>query len=299
MSLQRQHGGWRFSLLAVAIVLVGVIGLIVYRYQQQVALVAVADLASQASAKPSPLVSDEPAASTSSAPGDKRAKPVEESAALSPQPMPNPSYIVLPKLNASDTAVAQALEQLGGLSLLKMVVDEERVRKFVRAVHGLSEGHVVQDFRPILSPSGNFKVLETGEVDTEGKALYRMRRDNVDRYAPFIGSLQNIDVTQALVLYQQYYPLFDEAYAELGLPQSSFHKVMLSATQKCLAPLPNTERAVLQQPKVMYEYIDPQFEQLSGVQKLLLRLSPEQRETSRAWLQRWYAGLKSIDQQNL
>ena len=71
------------------------------------------------------------------------------------------------------------------------------------------------------------------------------------------------------------YPLFQQAYQELGYPGGYFNDRLVDAIDNALAT-PDVGGAVaLTQPKVLYEYADPALQSLSAGQKALLRMGPD------------------------
>ncbi len=212
---------------------------------------------------------------------DESANAVEAPAIGQPSAQPvAPPTPTPPPLNKSDAHLKQAITQLNnGTELVSLLVDEEIVRKMVRAIYGISEGRVVQQFRPIRSPKGVFQAKPIGIKTTEdGQALYRMTRENEKRYSSFIAALSMVNNAAFEELYQFYLPTFDSAYAELGLNEGSFHSTLIKAINVILDAPPVDSALILVQPTVAYKYQDPELEKLSAVQKLLLRMGTENSE---------------------
>lgn len=177
----------------------------------------------------------------------------------------------LPSLNESD---ANVLASLQGLSTqtLKYAVPNEIIRKFVRAVNALEEGKVVHEYRPIVSPPPVFVAESTGSED---QPQFRLTANNFQRYDNYVALLAMLDTDQVIALYQRFYPLLEEAYAEMGLNKGNFHSVFIGAIDNLLAAPIYEEEILLVRPKVFYEYADPSFEKLPPSNKLLLRMGPE------------------------
>jgi hypothetical protein len=79
--------------------------------------------------------------------------------------------------------------------------------------------------------------------------------------------------TQALVQgYLQAYPLFQQAYEQLGYPGKYFNDRLVEAIDDMLAA-PELDGPVrLSRPKVLYEFADPGLQARSAGQKILMRL---------------------------
>jgi hypothetical protein len=76
-------------------------------------------------------------------------------------------------------------------------------------------------------------------------------------------------------LYRQFYPLFQRAYEDLGYPKAYFNDRLIAVIDHLLAA-PRTPALVkLTQPKVLYEFADPELQSRSSGQKILLRMGNE------------------------
>lgn len=191
-------------------------------------------------------------------------------------PAPTP-----PPLNQSDAPLKDAITQLNnGAELVSLLVDEEIIRKIVRAVYGLSEGRIVQQFRPILSPKGVFQAKPIGIKSTteDGQALYRMTRENEKRYSSFIAALSMVNNAAFEEIYLFYLPTLNNAYAELGVSEGDFHTTLIKAIDVILDAPPVDSALILVQPTVAYKYQNPELEKLSAAHKLLLRMGTENSE---------------------
>ena len=99
--------------------------------------------------------------------------------------------------------------------------------------------------------------------------------DNAARYAPYVLAMEAVDSAKLVALYVRLYPLFQEAYAELGYPSRYFNDRLFEVIDHLLAT-PDVQGSVaLVQPKVLYEYADPALQDLSAGQKILVRMGGE------------------------
>jgi hypothetical protein len=87
--------------------------------------------------------------------------------------------------------------------------------------------------------------------------------------------LENVDPKALVAWYVAHYPLFQQAYRDLGYPKGYFNDRLIVAIDDMLAaPVPDGP-VTLVQPKVFYRYADPGLEARSAGQKLLMRLGAE------------------------
>jgi len=135
-------------------------------------------------------------------------------------------------------------------------------------VDNLSGKRIPQQYLPIKRPGSRFKVLdENGEITI-------LDPQNYSRYNPYIDLLDTLDSEDIAALYVHFYPLFQEAYEELGYPGRFFNDRMIAAIDDLLATPRVDEPVSLIQPNVFYHFADPDLEALSAGQKLLLRMGP-------------------------
>jgi len=198
----------------------------------------------------------------------------------------------LPALNESDKPLLDKIAGLGSEGLLKLIIPPEVIRKFVIAVNGVSEGKIVTEYRPVVSPAPPF-VIDTFTVVVDGEAVEQIRISpkNFDRYQTYVTALALMDPDAAVKLYQRFYPLLEEAFKELGLKKSNFHSVLIAAIDNLLAA-PNIDGDVLLiQPKVFYQFADPALEAMPQTHKLMVRMGPENERSLKASLRQLRAKL--------
>ena len=85
----------------------------------------------------------------------------------------------------------------------------------------------------------------------------------------------NADLSTLAELYRRYYPLFQDAYVNLGYPDGYFNDRLVEVIDHLLETPEISDPVQLVRPHVLYQYRDPQLEALSSGQKLLLRMGQE------------------------
>ena len=198
------------------------------------------------------------------------------------EPAPTPAPQPLPDLDQSDAAVLAALKDLNVNGLVEMIIPQEILRKFVRAVNVLDEGKVITEYRPVASPQGAF-VADSFNVKVSGGELgeqqdveqFRVSPKNYLRYTLFVQVISALDSDTAVALYKHYYPLLNRAHQELGMSKNNFHSVLIRAIDKVLAAPDASGDMILIRPKVYFEFADPALEKLPDVHKLMLRMGPD------------------------
>jgi hypothetical protein len=186
----------------------------------------------------------------------------------------------LPPLADSDEPLLTAVSSVAERTALAGAFDlDDIVRKFVVTVDNLPGGKVRVQNRLAKPVPGTLAVRADGEH-------FVLDRANFDRYQPLLALLTGIDPIQLAAVYRHFYPLFQQAYADLGYPQQYFNDRLVAVIDHVLAapaPPPTIE---LVQPKVFYRFADPALESQSPAHKILLRIGPDNAAALQAWLRR-------------
>ncbi len=227
------------------------------------------------------------------APNDAPAAPPPAAAPTGPQnpldalAQPDPA---LPKLADSDARVTKALsELLGAKRVAEFMRPDGIVRRFVATVDNLPREHAPPSVWPV-QPAGQRFITEgpQGGVQT-------IAANNAARYNGLVMLAESVDPAKAAAVYAKLYPLFQQAYEELGYPGRYFNDRLIAVIDHLLqAPEPKGPVQVRlvevkgdvpsQRPWVRYEYVDQQLESLSAGQKILVRMGPENEHKAKASL---------------
>ncbi len=101
---------------------------------------------------------------------------------------------------------------------------------------------------------------------------------------PTSGSPRRWTAAQLVAVYRHFYPLFQQAYVELGYPQGYFNDRLVAAIDDLLATPEPAEPPRLVQQKVIYQFADSDLEGRSAGQKIMLRIGTENARTVKAKL---------------
>lgn len=186
-----------------------------------------------------------------------------------PLPAPPPQDKPLPKLNESDPTVLEALATLmGPKAVASFIQPESLVRHIVVTIDNLTRQTFAPQMSPVKLPGGAFRT--TGKGDTLAIA-----KENYSRYTPYVRLAETIDTKRAVEVYARFYPLFQQAYEDLGFPGKHFNDRFVEVIDHLLATPEVKEPIQLVVPHVLAEYADPTLQERSTGQKLLLRIGPE------------------------
>jgi hypothetical protein len=169
-------------------------------------------------------------------------------------------------LDESDAPLREAMENLfGEASMQGMLIPQSIVRRVVVTVDSLPRQKVAVELRPLKPIAGQTAVATQGDVITLSDA-------NFVRYKPLMQLVQSADTQSLADLYLRFYPLFQKTYEDLGYPGQYFNDRLVEAIDSLLATPDISTPVALTQPRVFYEFADPQLEARPAGQKVLLRM---------------------------
>jgi len=175
----------------------------------------------------------------------------------------------LPSLNESDVPAQNALADLIGKEpVAQFVVTKDLVRHVVVTIDNLSAEKLAERIRPLKRTTGNFAVAGSEEAPLLDPANYQ-------RYKPLLQLVRSVDTKRLVATYARYYPLFQDAYADLGHPPQYFNDRLIEVIDHLLATPDVPGPIALAQPGVLYVFADPALESRSAGQKALIRMGSD------------------------
>jgi hypothetical protein len=246
--------------VAVAVVLG--LGVALYLWEQGTLREAPPQAQGELQQAPAPAAAaSEPAAAPSAAP--KVEFPVPQAGAA-----PVVEAGPLPPLDGSDEAVQQSLTgAFGQQSFAGLELSQELVRHLVATVDNLPRRHVARRLLPLRPPPG--RVVTRSHND-----LVVLSKDNYARYARYVRLAQSLDTKRLVAVYVHFYPLFQQAYEELGYPGRYFNDRLVEVVDDLLAAPEVQPPVELVKFGPLFQFADPDLEDLSAGQKLLIRIGP-------------------------
>jgi hypothetical protein len=184
----------------------------------------------------------------------------------------------LPTLGDSDGPVRDGLAALIGQAATGRLVQPDMiVRHIVVTIDNLSRKRASEALRPVRAVPGQFAAQGTDQHATIDPSNYQ-------RYTPYVVVLQMMDMKQMAALYFHFYPLFQQAYQNLGYPNGYFNDRLVETIDNLLATPDVQGDIALVRPNVMYQYADPMLENLTAGQKVLVRIGAQNQAIVKAKL---------------
>lgn len=259
---QSSYGGWIAAIIVVLIVIAAGIYLVQRGMHPS---------ASQDNA-PTPAVS-----STTHAPASASSTIQHPIAQADAGPVPA-STASLPALVDSDASVREALQGMIGGDITAVLVPSQIISRVVATVDALPrQGMGSTNILPLRTPKGTLQTQEANGVTLITAA-------NAERYAPYMTVLAKIDPHTLVAWYKRNYPLFQQAYRELGYPRGYFNDRLVAAIDDMLAAPDVHDPIAVTRVGAHDHFVDPQLQALSNGQKLMLRMGPSNEEQFKAKL---------------
>jgi len=245
LSSQSSGSKWVAGLLVVAIAVA--VGIFVYREKQ----------ARDAAAAPTVEVA--PSAAAAQTQGHDATAP------LHPVDPSSAGSTSLPTLDQSDDAILSGLLALTSDDALKSLLRQDAiVSRMVSTIDALPKQTVGMNVLPLRTPTGRFQVQSDDGMFVESKK-------NLDRYETYMYVADRMNPQAAAAWYKRNYPLFQQAYRDLGTG-GYFNDRLIEVIDHLLAAPEPKGKLQLIPAKVGYVYADPNYEQLSVGQKFMIRV---------------------------
>ena len=191
-------------------------------------------------------------------------KPEPAAVAVNEEPSQPPAT-----LETSDQELRKSLSTNSSSVLLNTsLANENLIERSVSVVDGLSRGALPFKALAITPPSEKFSVHTVDGEDYMNTESYH----RYDSYARTISELETQTLTSN---FNRFRPLLEQAYAGLGYPAQDFDNALIRTLDYVLATPLLREPIALKKKESVYIYADTRVEQLTEMQKLLLRMGPD------------------------
>lgn len=191
----------------------------------------------------------------------------------------------LPPLAESDQHMRAMLGRVFATEVLAdWLIDERIVERLVVTINSLDGPSISLRFWPVEHIEG------LPLIERDGERLHWSPR-NAERYRPLVYILQSTDPQAVAEIYFRNYPLFQQAWRRLGVEPAHFNDRLVEIVDHLLGAPEVGATFEVKQPKVLYEFADPQLEAESWGRKLLMRMGPENAAAVKRWLRELRAEL--------
>jgi hypothetical protein len=173
-------------------------------------------------------------------------------------------------LKSSDAVVRELAAKLSSNpKLAAWLVNDDLIRRFTASVNNIAAGMSPRSHLEFLRPKEGF------EVDSRGGGVLVIDERSYQRYDLPSAVFSSLDTEGTVALYRELKPLIDEAFREIAQPGRSFDDRLEVAMDHLLA-VPVVDGPLLVEERVVtYAWADDELEAMSGAQRHLLRMGPD------------------------
>lgn len=180
--------------------------------------------------------------------------------------------VSLPSLDDSDTWLKQQLSELTWRKeLLKLVIDDDMVRRLVVFTDNFAQGNLAYEYSPLTSPNTKF----SAQAIADSSSAWVWDDATSRRFSLYVDFLRSFEPERLAAWYVELKPLINEAYAELGYPEQDFSETLQDAIVRVLDMELPKQDVKLVRPSVMFKFEDAELEKLPEAEKLLLRIGKD------------------------
>lgn len=209
-----------------------------------------------------------------------------EQSVLEAPPAPAVDEVPLPMLSESDPVVLENLgDMVGDPAVIRYVVNDNVISRIVATVDTLGSRQIPGVVQAVNGPATDFAAtpLEQPERiirNEEGDEVpqFIINPANYQRYTPYVELFEAVDASDWVQAYRDYYPLFLEAYRQMGYSEGSFNDRLMVVIDELLATPVVSGPVELMKPEAYYLFTDEKLEALTAGQKIMLRMGNENAE---------------------
>jgi hypothetical protein len=173
------------------------------------------------------------------------------------------------ELDISDMAVKAAVVQsIRSPQISQFLVSDALLQKFVINVNNLANEEITLKDNLLVAPENDFATYQQADK------LW-IDRSSFQRYTPYVDAVEAVDTEELLAAYESYKPILQEKFAEISRPGEELNQSIIRAIDELLdTPQVQVPIEVISE-TVMYKFADPKLEALSGPQKQMIRMGPD------------------------
>ncbi len=172
-------------------------------------------------------------------------------------------------MDGSDGFVLEQIARLGSLPFVGWLAGTELARSAVSVLDAASRGDIAYKILPRMRLDQPFLVEQAGEADYFSKSNY-------ERYQATINAVNAVNPQRVVEVFTFLEPMLNKAYAELGAPMVNSRTALKAALDHVLSlTVQEADNLELARPVVNYQFADPAMENMTDVQKQLVRMGPD------------------------
>lgn len=146
-------------------------------------------------------------------------------------------------------------------------------------IDGVSHGLVPRKILPLKPPGEKFR-----PIIVDGKPY--LDPAGYQRFDSYANGIVAIDPGLLVAAFHRFRPLIETAYEELGYTAEELDNALIRSLDYVLATPVPAEGIALKRKEAVFQYADPELEQLPPLQKQILRMGPDNSAMIKDWVRK-------------
>ncbi|WP_317928669.1 DUF3014 domain-containing protein [Halioxenophilus sp. WMMB6] len=190
-----------------------------------------------------------------------------ETTAQSSPPVTKPEP--LPALAESDAVVRDYFVPLSENVNYRLLWQADNlIERWVTVISGASRGSLIGGILSFQQPAGAFPVTtRNGHIYLDEKGY--------QRFQPIVATLINLKPEALVAGFHRFRPLLEESFGFLGYPAKDFDKCLITLLDEVINAPIFVGPIELNSTSVLYTFAEPELEELTALEKQLIRMGPE------------------------
>lgn len=193
---------------------------------------------------------------------DVEPEPTSELSAPVAEPDP------LPTLEDSDGDVRGYFSELSASTDYQLLWQTENLlQRWITVLNGAAKGDIIKGVIGFQPPKGAFPVKRIG-------ANYYLSDASFRRYDDWVETIIAVSPQQVAAGFHRFRPLLEQAYGQMGYDPEQLDNMLITLLDRIIAAPVFPAGLELVSKSVNYTYANPDIEALPSLEKLLIRMGP-------------------------
>ena len=172
-------------------------------------------------------------------------------------------------LEDSDMLLRESLGPATESTLLApMLAQDDLIEHGASLADSFSRGLVPRKMLPISPPTKPFSTIEVDGQSYLDPMSYQ-------RYDSYTNAIMGLDMAQLAASFHRFRPLLEQAYGGLGYSPEEFDNALIRTLDRILGTPEIDQPIAVQRVEAIYKFVDPALEELSPLQKQMIRMGPD------------------------
>ena len=173
------------------------------------------------------------------------------------------------------------------MQVTQILQADDLILRSAGLIDGFSQGLIPPKVLPLTPPKEKFKPRTIDGEPHVDPASYQ-------RFNSFTKGITAVNPDLLVTAFHRYRPLIEQAYEEFGYSAEDMDNALIRSLDYVLATPEPAEPIALTRKEAVFQFSDPELEQLPPLQKQLLRTGPENSARIKQWVAKLRQGLLGV-----